>query len=323
MEGHNPRTLELRTLELRTPEPSNLLLMRNRLIILFLTLFLPLLVPAQKKKFRLPPDFVEVSGLQISTPDSIWWHNDGGDRPRLLLTDGRGRVRQRIALPGIQNRDWEDISADPSGRLYIGDFGNNLNRRTDLRIYLYQPGTQRIDSILFAYPDQRSFAPPLAQWNFDVEGFFWFRDSLHLFTKNRLVAGNYYTKHYVLPAKPGQYAAILRDSILLPKRVVTAAAVRPDGKQIALLSYFYRMTFLGLLPKTRTSIWTFTDFPGTNFFKGTMTKTKVHKPPLIPTQYESLDYVSEQRVLIASERTIMFKPKAKQIKLKKVEKLKS
>lgn len=291
--------------------------MRNHLILLVLTLILPSLVPAQKKKFVLPPDFVEVSGLYITAPDSIWWHNDGGDRPRLLLTDGRGRVRQRVAIPGIQNRDWEDMTADSRGFLYLGDFGNNLNRREDLRIYRYHPRTRQLDSILFNYPDQRSFPPPLPQWNFDAEGFLWFRDSLHIFSKNRVGAGNYYTKHYVLPTQPGKYTAILRDSLLLPKRVVTGAAVSPDGRQIALLSYFYRMTFLGLLPKTRTTIWTLSDFPGNQFFKGTLSKTKVKKPPLVPTQYESIGYVNDKRVLIASERTVLFKQKAKQVKLKR------
>jgi hypothetical protein len=290
--------------------------MHNQLIILVLTLILPTLVPAQKKKFVLPPDFVEVSGMCIASPDSIWWHNDGGDRPRLLLSDGRGKVLQRIALPSIQNRDWEDISSDPQGYLYLGDFGNNLNRRQDLRIYRYHPGTRQLDSIVFSYPDQRSFPPPLAQWNFDAEALLWFRDSLHIFSKNRMGAGNYYTKHYVLPAQPGQHLALLRDSLLLPKRVVTAAAISPSGEQIALLSYFYRMTFLGLLPKTRTSIWTLSGFPQSNFLQGQLKKTRVRKPPLVPTQYESLDYVSAERVLIASERTVLFKPKAKQVKLK-------
>lgn len=301
--------------------------MHKQLIFLALTLFSPLLVPGQKKKFILPPDFVEVSGLYITAPDSIWWHNDSGDRPRLLLTDGRGRVKQRIVLPGIQNRDWEDITADDTGYLYLGDFGNNLNRRTDLRIYRYHPRTRQLDSILFRYPDQQSFAPPLAQWNFDAEGFLWFRDSLHIFSKNRVGAGNYYSKHYTVPAHPGQYTAILRDSLLLPKRVVTGAALSPDRKQIALLSYFYRMTFLGFLPKTRTTIWTLSDFPGSQFFKGTLRETRVKKPLLVPTQYEAIDYVSDKRVLIASERTVMFRSQAKQVKLKgkarKVDKLRS
>lgn len=297
--------------------------MHNRLIFLVLTLVVPLLVPAQKKKFVLPPDFVEVSGLKLITPDSIWWHNDSGDRARLLLTDGKGRVRQRISLVGARNRDWEDITADPAGNLYLGDFGNNLNRRTDLCIYRFQPRTKQVDSISFKYPDQLSFPPPLAQWNFDAEALIWFRDSLHIFSKNRVGAGNYYTKHYILPAQPGNYTAILKDSLLLPKRVVTGAALSPDGQQIALISYFYRMTFLGLLPKTRTTIWTLSNFPGSSFFKGTLGQTKVKKPLLVPTQYESIDYIDAKRVLIASERTVLFKPKAKQIKLKNREKLKN
>jgi hypothetical protein len=44
---------------------------------------------------------------------------------------------------------------------------------------------------------------------------------------------------------------------------------------------------------------------------------------VVPTQFESLGYVNQNRVLIASERTVMYNQKAKQVKLKRVEKLKN
>jgi sugar lactone lactonase YvrE len=33
------------------------------------------------------------------------------------------------------NIDWEDITKDKDGNLYVGDFGNNDNERKDLCIY--------------------------------------------------------------------------------------------------------------------------------------------------------------------------------------------
>lgn len=270
------------------------------------------------KKIRLPINLVEVSGLNITSPDNLWWHNDSGDRPRLILTNQKGSVKKEFELP-LKNRDWEDITSDRLGNIYIGDFGNNLNRRQDLCIYIYNPETETVDSILFTYPDQQAFPPDPAACNFDIEAFLWHHDSLHLFTKNRLLVGDYYTKHYILPAVPGTYVAELKDSIRLDKRVVTAAAISPDGQTVALLSYYFR-NILGFIPKTRTSIWLFDNFEGSNFLKGNLHLLKVRKC-LVPTQFEALDFIDNQSVLIASERTPLYKQKAKRIELK-VKKLK-
>lgn len=265
------------------------------------------------KKMRLPDNLVEVSGLYYAGADSLWWHNDSGDTPRLVLTDDKGRLRQEILLP-VRNRDWEDITADAAGNIYIGDFGNNRNARRDLCIYIYQPESGAIDSIVFTYPDQTAFPPPPAEANFDMEGFFWRADSLHLFSKNRLIAGNYFTKHYVLPAQAGAYVAQLRDSLYLPKRVVTAAALSPDGETVTLLSYYYRL-LLGFIPKTRTTIWLLSDFEGSNFLRGKIRKQKVPKF-LVPTQFESIDFIDGETVLVASERTPLYKQQAKRVRLK-------
>ncbi|MFN7116528.1 MAG: hypothetical protein ACK4TA_06980 [Saprospiraceae bacterium] len=265
------------------------------------------------KKIKLPDILREVSGLYYITPDSLWWHNDSGDQPRLLLTDVKGNMKKEVLL-AVQSKDWEDITFDNQGNIYIGDFGNNLNQRKDLKIYIYNVNDGILDSIQFAYPDQQAFPPPPKQANYDMEGFFWYNDSLHLFSKNRLLKGNYYTKHYILPARAGISTAILQDSILLKKRVVTAAAISPDNQRISLLTYYFR-TIFGIIPISRATIYTFSEFTGHHFFKGKKQQKRVGKF-IIPTQYESLDFVDPQIVYIASERTPLFRQQAKRVRLK-------
>lgn len=282
--------------------------------LLLLMALLPYCLAAQHKRFPLPAALREVSGLYRQSADSLWWHNDSGDQPRLVLTNAKGDLLKEIILP-IKNVDWEDITADKLGNIYIGDFGNNANARKNLRIYVYQPALGLLDSILFQYPDQQAFPPQPEQSNFDMEGFFWYGDTLHLFSKNRLLVGNYITKHYTLPARPGVYNATLTDSIYLKKRVVTAAAISADGKTVALLSYFFRRT-LGFIPKTRTTIWILEDFQNSHFLRGNLKKQNVRKFPPLPTQFEAIDFIDNQSVYIASERTPLYRQKAKRIRLK-------
>lgn len=282
---------------------------------LLLALLLAACSSGSPRKFKLPEELPEVSGFFYGGPDSLWWHNDGGRGPELFRTDCVGRLLEARTLAGILNRDWEDMTVDPAGRFYLGDFGNNLNRRRDLTIYRYQPATGHIDSIRYRYPDQTAFPPPPERANYDMEAMVWHRDSLHLFTKNRLQQGNYYTVHYVVPAEPGNYVAIRRDSLYLKKRVVTAAALSPDGQALALLSYYFK-PWLGIIPVTRTTVFVLEDFPAGHLLQGRLRRYRVPKG-LMPTQYEAADFLDEQTLLIASERTILFDQKARRVLLER------
>ena len=182
-----------------------------------------------------------------------------------------------------------------------------------MRIYIFHPASGKVDSILFHYPDQQSFPPPKAQQNYDMEGFFWHNNMLHLFSKNKVGKGNYFTKHYRLPAQPGEYTATLLDSISLKDRVVTAAAISPDGKTVALLAYNYKILRF-FLPKTPASVFLFTDFDGDGFLKGKMRRKKAPKF-LLPTQYESLDFLDNQKIYIASERTKFIPQRARCLRI--------
>lgn len=269
-----------------------------------------------RRQFRLPKAVSEASGLAILDGPSFFWHNDSNNEPNLYVTDGKGDLQLTLPLPTLPDTDWEDLARDPADRIYIGNFGNNCHCRKDLAIYIVSdPVTQMIDSINFSLPDQQSF-PPGEKWrNYDIEAMFWFSDSLHLFSKNYSKKGNEYTKHYVLPAQPGQYVAELRDSIRLKRRFISAAAISPDEQQIALLGLRdYR--FLGMLAYAQSTIFVFSDFEESGFLKGEIKKKRI-RPYLYALQYEALDYYDRETLIVGSEKTSIIPAKAKRLKLGK------
>ncbi len=284
--------------------------MKHLGILFLLLLLLPGSLWAQngKKRVILPEALHEVSGLVVGAPDSLWWHNDGGSLPVLYLTDRAGRLLRADTLAGTRNVDWEDLTTDRQCTLYVGDFGNNLGHRTRFSIYSYRPATQTVDSILFTYPGQDG-SGRAKQGNYDTEAFFFANDSLHLFTKDLLPSSQFLTRHFVVPAQPGQYVAQLRDSLVLRKRVVTAAAIDSEGN-VAITAYYFHF-WLGFLPMSAATVYLFTDYPAGQYLQGRLHKRKLSC--LFPTQYESVDFWRDY-LLTATERTPLNRQKMKRKK---------
>ncbi len=185
---------------------------------------------------RLPSIADESSGLaRNNTRHSLWTHNDSGGKPELYEIDYQGKLLSVREVPHAKNVDWEDLTQSPEGTLFIGDMGNNANRRQDLAIYLVSAQSASPDSITFRYADQRAFPPAADSLNFDCEAFFYFNDTLYLFSKNRSKTDRF-VKMYELPARPGDYTISARDSIYINAQV-TAADVNPSGTTFALLTY--------------------------------------------------------------------------------------
>lgn len=186
---------------------------------------------------QLPAEISESSGLWVEATDRFWTHNDSGDDPVLYAFDSSGLLVHQLFLPSATNVDWEDLAFDYAGRMFIGDFGNNSQQRTDLKIHIVPwplDTTGLIPGVLaFSYPDQVTF-PSLA--NFDMEGFFFRNDSLYLFSKNKITNTTGYSKVYRLPADTGTYVAELLDSIHTGSPV-TAADISPSGQRVVLLCY--------------------------------------------------------------------------------------
>ncbi|TSA51155.1 MAG: T9SS C-terminal target domain-containing protein [Sphingobacteriales bacterium] len=245
-------------------------------------------------KANLPSVVDESSGLEIINRNNIWSHNDSGNSPKLYNFDSTGALIRILTISNASNVDWEDLAQDSVGNFYIGDFGNNNNDRNDQVIYKIQNPTLiagnsvTAQTISFSFPDQNAFPPADANLNFDMEAFFWFHHSLYLFSKNRTVPYNGYTKLYRLPETPGSHTAVLVDSLYLgsgPEYITSAtgADISPDEKSVALLSGQH--------------IYLFTQFSNDDFFGGTIHQLNFSTL----TQKEGIVFISNDEVYLSDE----------------------
>lgn len=195
---------------------------------------------------------VETSGIENADSISYWTHNDGGGRPVLYRFNSSGLLLDTLIISNVKNIDWEDLARDDSGNIYIGDFGNNFNDRTNLRIIklnhdsiLYSSGKTSAEIISFKYPDQAALPPSNSNLNFDCEAFIHSGDSLYLFTKNISTSKNSgYTKQYRIPDTGGSFTADLVDSFYL-NEPVTSADILGQDTSLVLLTYFSVFLFHG------------------------------------------------------------------------------
>lgn len=88
------------------------------------------------------PAINESSGLVASrtNPGFYWTHNDSGDGSFIYAFDAKGGTRGTWRVSGARARDWEDIAAGPGPQrqrnyLYIGDIGDNNERRAEIVIF--------------------------------------------------------------------------------------------------------------------------------------------------------------------------------------------
>lgn len=182
---------------------------------------------------KLPEAINESSGLTLGSDSvALLTINDSGGRNAVYQVFREGTLDSVWCCFG-KNVDWEALTSDPDGNVYIGDIGNNRNRRRDLTIYKVAPGVDRPEVITFELEDQDAFPPPKDEMDFDLESLFFYHDSLYVASKNR---GTPCVKLYAIPAVPGHHTARIRQIVQL-KGMVTAGAISPDGTTVGLLSY--------------------------------------------------------------------------------------
>ncbi len=184
---------------------------------------------------RLPKEINESSGLIQASDSTYWTINDGGGKNVLYEVTKKGAIRQSYPVASSSNVDWEELTTDHKGTVFIGDFGNNNNDRRNLTIYKVNPRKDTsAERITFHYANQETFPAQEKARIFDCEAMLAVGDSLYLFSKNR--GGNEAVQLYALKAVEGNYALIPQDEIRL-KAQVTGAALSPDAKTFVLLAY--------------------------------------------------------------------------------------
>ena len=94
-------------------------------------------VPGVKLVGRIShPKITESSGIiPCSKAAGVFWTHNDGHRPVLYAITRHGDSISEFHVIGANIRDWEDISTDHHGHLFIGDIGNNDAKRDQIAVY--------------------------------------------------------------------------------------------------------------------------------------------------------------------------------------------
>lgn len=243
---------------------------------------------------ELPHTLNEVSGVEKTKGSTLLWMlNDSGNKPILYGVNLKGKIKHTLKLKA-KNHDWEDMTTDEKGNLYVADFGNNGNKRRNLKILkvdhkqLQAKDKITVEKIRFNYPEQHKFPPKKKQRFFDAESILYKDGYLYIFTKSRVKHHFGKTALYRIPAQAGEHEAVLISTYTSCNELecwITSADISPDGKKVVLLSH--------------DSVLLLTDFTGDNFFSGT-----VQKLPLGHlSQKEGVCFKDNNTLYITDERS--------------------
>ena len=126
-------------------------------------------------------NITELSGIiRADRPGEFWGHNDKGNLPALYRFTLQGKIAQTVLLDKAQNSDWEAITRDDKGNLYIGDIGDNNKNRKQYTVYRIPhpaPAAKKAASVAhirYRYPGGDSH---------NCEAMFYFKNSLYFITK--------------------------------------------------------------------------------------------------------------------------------------------
>lgn len=190
-----------------------------------------------------PKVYEELSGM-IEIDNQLYLIQDSGNKPEILVFDSKGKLQRTIKVLNIENTDWEALTKDQEGNLYIGDFGNNDNDRSDLRILkidkadLNKAEVKPSQVISFHYSNQKKFPPKKKdKRNFNVEAFVESEGFFYLFSKS----SNGIALVYQIPNQQGEQVAVPIDSLELSVKnkpvMITDAAFNDTTQTLVLLGH--------------------------------------------------------------------------------------
>ena len=185
----------------------------------------------------------ETSGVVASRtyPGVFWAHGDSGNPARLVAFDRTGRMLAAVAIDAV-NADWEDITTDADGHLFIGDIGNYRGWFSLRQIYkIGEPDP---------YHPPRRPVKPLAVWQyelppdnrFDAEALYWRGGALYV-----LAHGRGSRKLFRLVPSPDPARVRLQFVVSIPLLSATGADCSKDGKRLVICGY-HRCVIIALSP---------------------------------------------------------------------------
>lgn len=246
-------------------------------------------------EFALPKKLKEVSGITLSKDKkTIWAIEDQGNKNVIYGLDRKGNQIADVLVENAENHDWEDITTDAQGNIYIGDFGNNENNRQDLSILKVdlndasQKSTSVIQTTTFHYEGQTEFPPKKSNWLYDCEAFVEKNGYFYLFTKNRSKGFDGTFLVFQIPNKAGDFEAKLVAKLKLQggysDAAITSAAINSTKDKIVLLNH--------------KNVQILTGFSADDF-----SQTKIKKVSLNHnSQKEAVVFLDDKTLLIADEK---------------------
>ena len=153
----------------------------------------------KKYKIAILSDSLQESSGLTNLDGRLFSFNDSGNTSEIFEIKAGSSYIEKTFQTGLRNIDWEAITNDGEN-FYVGEFGNNLGTRKDLKVYQIPFRndsliTDSIKTIPFFYPEQTDFTPKNINNNFDAEAMIFSDGNIHLFTKEWITNT---VSHYVI-----------------------------------------------------------------------------------------------------------------------------
>lgn len=246
-------------------------------ILLLTFLFLSCNTGKLKPIADLPNGLKEASAIEVVNHSNLLWTiEDSGNKNNLYGLDIKGQIVKDIDINNSSNIDWEDLTSDEEGNIYIGDFGNNSKNRDDFTIYKVSHLASNK-----AHAKRITFTLPKKVNSEDFEAFFLLNNHFYIFSKE-----NKSCMLIKVPNTIGKHVAEVVTHFKLKGKdaKITSAAINKSKNTIVLLNH--------------DRLIRITNFKNDNFFKGDIKTIKFEHN----SQKEGICFKNDTTVYITDER---------------------